>query len=66
MFKKLLLTGALALGLASAAHADTFVATGIGTPDSFGFGGFSIGTAVDRPCGAGRLARTSAELIGPI
>ena len=44
MFKKLLLTGALALGLASAAHADTFVATGIGTPDSFGFGGFSIGS----------------------
>ena len=42
--KKLLLTGALALGLASAAHADTFVATGIGTPDSFGFGGFSIGS----------------------
>lgn len=44
MIKKLLLTAALAVGLASAAHADPvpFIATGIDTPDHAG-GSFSIG-----------------------
>ena len=43
MFKKLLLTSALALGLAGAAQADTVNVTGYTTPDGAGFGGFQIG-----------------------
>jgi hypothetical protein len=43
VFKKLLLTGALALGLAGAARAESVSVESYSTPDGSGFGGFQIG-----------------------
>ena len=43
MFKKLLLSGVLALGLAAPAHASDVVVTGYNPVDSFGYTSFNIG-----------------------